>query len=143
MKRNKWKRGEKEREKWREEGTERQRERDRDTEREREGERERKREYLPCTTSPSLTINCKELCLSIMFPLGREPNILIVTSDIGEGLVDTPSPCFSVYKIIMPTMAAILKSLVSTNNNFLNMYILHLHMYDICFGPKSRTRMKR
>ena len=93
----------------------RNRETERETERQRGRERgkEKEREYLPCTTSPSLTINRKELCLSITFPLGREPNILIVTSDIGEGLVDTPSPCFSVYKIIMPTMAAILKSLVS------------------------------
>ena len=74
--------------------------RNRETEKDRDRERERRkkteREYLPCTTSPSLTINRKELCLSITFPLGREPNILIVTSDIGEGLVDTPSPCFRV-----------------------------------------------
>ena len=96
MKRSKWQRGERERERERERGQRERGREDRDREREREMGKEKEREYLPCTTSPSLTINRKELCLSITFPLGREPNILIVTSDIGEGLVDTPSPCFRV-----------------------------------------------
>ena len=51
---------------------------------------------IPCTTSPSLTIKRNELCLSITFPLGSEPSTLIVTSDNGDGLEDTPSPGFNI-----------------------------------------------